>query len=59
LSLKGLLSNFFFWVFVAIIAYIVLVNWKGFNEILKTGGTVFTRSVATLQGDKKVIGVNA
>jgi len=54
----SIFKNFFFWVFVTIIAYIVLKNWKGVNEILATGGTVFTRSVATLQGDKTVAGVN-
>lgn len=34
----------------AVLLYLVLSNWYGFQQILQTGGSVYSQSVRALQG---------
>jgi len=46
----GIVSNVFYFMFVLILTFLFVTNYKGFTEIMKQGGTTTVSIVKSLQG---------
>lgn len=45
-----MISHVMYSIFLLIMAFLILTNWKGFVEIMKTGGSSGSTLISTLQG---------